>query len=245
MRRLRLPDAGRRALAELLGTALLLIAVVGSGIAAAQLSPGDRGLALLENALATGAALVAIILAVGPVSGAHLNPLVSLLDAGFGGLAWRELPLYVAAQLTGAAGGVVVANVMFSLAPLSLSTHQRWSGGTGVGEVVATCGLLLVIFGIARAGHSASAPFAVGAYIAGAYFFTSSTSFANPAATFGRMLSNTFAGIEPGSVLPFIAMQGAGALLAAGLVAVLFPRALRLPEPVVVAHPQPDMVPSP
>lgn len=228
----------------MLGTALLLVAVVGSGIAAAQLSPADRGLALLENALATGAALVAIILALGPVSGAHLNPLVSLLDAAFGGLSWRELPAYVAAQLAGAVAGVVVANVMFSLAPVTLSTHQRWSGGTGVGELVATAGLLLVIFGIARAGHAAAAPFAVGAYIAAAYFFTSSTSFANPAVTVARMLSNTFAGIDPRSAPPFIAMQAAGALAAAGLIALLFPRQRGAAEAVVVPH-QPDAVPAP
>jgi glycerol uptake facilitator-like aquaporin len=224
--------------AELVGTAFLLIAVVGSGIAAQRLSPADNGLALLENALATGAALVAIMLAVGSVSGAHLNPVVSLLDACAGGLRWRELPVYVAAQVTGAIGGVMVADIMFSLSPLSISTHQRWSAGTGVGELVATTGLMLVIFGIARGGRLVVAPFAVGAYIAAAYFFTSSTSFANPAVTVGRMLSNTFAGIAPGSVLPFIGMQLGGALLGALLTAVLFPRAQLHADAVVVPHEQ-------
>ncbi len=190
----------RRALAEYVGTAFLLIAVVGSGIAAQRLSPSDAGLALLENALATGAALMAVILAVGSVSGAHLNPLVSAVDAALGGMSWREVPPYLGAQLLGALSGSVIANMMFSLAPVTISTHDRWSAGAAIGEVVATLGLLLVIFGIARAGRAAVAPFAVGAYIAGAYFFTSSTSFANPAVTVARVLSNTFAGISPGSV---------------------------------------------
>jgi glycerol uptake facilitator-like aquaporin len=212
----------RRAGAELIGTAFLLIAVVGSGIAAQRLSPGDTGLALLENALATGAALAAIILALGSVSGAHLNPVVSVVDAAFGGLRWRELPVYVVAQVAGAVGGVIVANLMFSLAPVTISTHDRWTGGTGLGEVVATLGLLLVVFGTRRVAAAAAVPFAVGAYIAGAYFFTSSTSFANPAVTIGRMLSNTFAGIGPGSVAPFIGAQLAGGALAWLLIRSLF-----------------------
>jgi arsenate reductase len=236
LRELSLPEAARKAVAELVGTAFLLVAVVGSGIAAQRLSPSDTGLALLENALATGAALVAIILAVGSVSGAHLNPVVSLLDAWFGGMRWRELPLYVAAQGAGAIIGVAVADVMFARAPFSISGHQRWSTGTGVGEVVATTGLLLVVFGIARGGRAAAAPFAVGAYIAGAYFFTSSTSFANPAVTVARMLSDTFAGIAPGSVLPFIGMQLAGLVTAAVLIALLFPRTCRHAQTVVVPH---------
>ena len=236
LRELTIPEPARKAFAELVGTAFLLVAVVGSGIAAQRLSPSDNGLALLENALATGAALVAVILAVGSVSGAHLNPVVSLLDAWLGGMRWRELPLYVAAQITGAIVGVAVADVMFSLTPFSISGHQRWSTGTGVGEVVATTGLLLVIFGIARGGRAAAAPFAVGAYIAGAYFFTSSTSFANPAVTVARMLSDTFAGIAPGSVLPFIGMQGSGLVVAAALIALLFPRARLHADAVVVPH---------
>jgi arsenate reductase len=227
----------RKAVAEMLGTALLLIAVVGSGIAAQRLSPGDTGLELLENALATGAALVAIILAVGSVSGAHLNPVVSLLDAVFGGLGWRELPVYVTAQLTGAVGGTVLANLMFSLDPITLSTHARSGGGLALGEVVATFGLLLVVFGMVRSARLAAVPFAVGAYITGAYFFTSSTSFANPAVSVARMLSNTFAGISPGSVAAFIGAQLAGAVLAGAAIAVLFPDARDRATAVVMPHP--------
>jgi arsenate reductase (thioredoxin) len=226
----------RRAVAELVGTAFLLIAVVGSGIAAQRLSPGDRGLALLENAVATGAALIAIILALGSVSGAHLNPVVSVVDAALGGLRRRELAVYVDAQVSGAIIGVVIANLMFSVAPVTISTHDRWSGGAGLGEVVATLGLLLVIFGISRRGMAATAPFAVGAYITGAYFFTSSTSFANPAVTVGRMLSNTFAGIAPGSVAPFIGAQLGGAALAWLLIRTLFPAGRKRSEGVVVPH---------
>jgi arsenate reductase (thioredoxin) len=226
----------RRAVAELVGTAFLLIAVVGSGIAAQRLSPGDRGLALLENAVATGAALMAIILALGSVSGAHLNPVVSVVDAALGGLRRRELAVYVVAQVSGAIIGVVIANLMFSVAPVTISTHDRWSGGAGLGEVVATLGLLLVIFGIGRRGMAATAPFAVGAYITGAYFFTSSTSFANPAVTVGRMLSNTFAGIAPGSVAPFIGAQLGGAALAWLLIRTLLPAARKRSEGVVVPH---------
>jgi glycerol uptake facilitator-like aquaporin len=226
----------RRAAAELVGTVFLLIAVVGSGIAAQRLSPGDRGLALLENATATGAALMAIILAVGSVSGAHLNPVVSVVDATLGGLRARELAVYVVAQVSGAIVGVVIANLMFSVAAVSISTHDRWSGGTGLGEVVATLGLLLVIFGISRRGMAATVPIAVGAYITGAYFFTSSTSFANPAVTVGRMLSNTFAGVAPGSVAPFIGAQLAGAALAWLLIRILFPAAHNRSDGVVVPH---------
>src|SRR5689334_20347214 len=197
----------RQALAEFVGTALLLIAVIGSGIAARALSPGDTGLELLDNAVATGAALVAIILAVGSVSGAHLNPVVSCADALFGGLKRGHLLAYVVAQIVGAAVGVVIANLMFALPAISISTHQRSSPSLWLGEVVATFGLVLVIFGITRSGRGAVAPFAVGAYITGAYFFTSSTSFANPAVTLARTLSDTFAGIAPASVAPFIIAQ--------------------------------------
>ncbi len=172
----------RRALAELVGTALLLIAVIGSGIAAQSLSPSDTGLELLENAVATGVALVAIILAVGPISGAHLNPVVSAADAFFGGLRPRELVAYVIAQVVGAVVGVIVANLMFSLPAVSLATRVRSSPGLWLSEIVATFGLLLVIFGVVRSHRTTAAPFAVGAYITGAYFFTSSTSLANPAA---------------------------------------------------------------
>jgi glycerol uptake facilitator-like aquaporin len=226
----------RRAVAELVGTAFLLIAVVGSGIAAQRLSPGDRGLTLLENAIATGAALMAITLGVGSVSGAHLNPVVSVVDATLGGLRARELAVYIVAQVCGAIVGVVIANLMFSVAAVNISTHDRWSGGTGLGEVVATLGLLLVIFGISRRGMAATVPFAVGAYITAAYFFTSSTSFANPAVTVGRMLSNTFAGIAPASVAPFIGAQLAGAALAWLLIRTLFPAARNRSDGVVVPH---------
>jgi arsenate reductase len=226
----------RRAAAELIGTAFLLIAVVGSGIAAQRLSPGDRGLALLENAVATGAALTAIILAVGSVSGAHLNPVVSVVDAAFGGLRWRDVPAYVVAQVLGAICGVIVANLMFSLTAVTISTHDRWNGGIGLGEVVATLGLLMVIFGISRRGSAATAPLAVGAYISAAYFFTSSTSFANPAVTVGRMLSDTFAGIAPGSVAPFIGAQLAGGALAWLLIRTLFVDARSRAGEVLVPH---------
>jgi glycerol uptake facilitator-like aquaporin len=226
----------RRALAEFVGTGLLLIAIVGSGIAAQRLSPSDVGLELLENALATGAALTAIIVAVGPVSGAHLNPLVSLVDAAFGGLRWRELPVYVAAQVAGAFAGTVVANLMFSLAAVEISSKQRAGTGLWLAEAIATLGLLLVIFGTARTGRAQLAPFAVGAYISGAYFFTASTSFANPAVTIGRMFSNTFAGIAPGSAPGFVAFQGVGAALAAGAVKVLYPHARDAARAVLVPH---------
>ncbi len=226
----------RRAIAELIGTALLLVAVIGSGIAAQRLSPHDTGLQLLENAVATGAALVAIILAVGTVSGAHLNPVVSCVDALFGGLRRVELAVYVAMQVCGAVAGAVIANLMFSLSAVSISTNHRASGGHVLSEVVATFGLLLVVFGVVRAGRAGAAPFAVGAYITGAYFFTSSTSFANPAVTVARMLSDTFAGIAPSSVAVFIAGQVGGALLAAAVIAVLWPRIAAVARDVVVPH---------
>lgn len=210
--------------------------MVGSGIAAQRLSPGDIGLELLENAAATGAALVAIILAVGAVSGAHLNPVVSLVDAAFGGLRRGDLAVYLLAQALGAAAGVVIANLMFSLAPVTISQHARSSPGLWLSEVVATLGLLLVIFGIARRGSASATPFAVGAYIGGAYFFTSSTSFANPAVTLGRMLSDTFAGINPGSVPAFVAAQLVGAALAWPAIRFLYPDARHIAEIVVMPH---------
>jgi glycerol uptake facilitator-like aquaporin len=227
---------GRRVTAEFIGTALLLIAVIGSGVAAQSLSPGDTGLELLENAAATGAALVAIILAVGSVSGAHLNPVVSCADALFRGLRLVELVAYVVAQVVGAIVGVLIANLMFALPAVSVSTHVRSGPNLWLGEVVATFGLLLVIFGVTRGGRGAAAPFAVGAYITGAYFFTSSTSFANPAVTLARTLSDTFAGIAPASVVPFILAQLVGAALACVMVRVLWPRADDLGEDVIVPH---------
>jgi glycerol uptake facilitator-like aquaporin len=217
------PALTRRLLGELLGTAFLLVAVIGSGIAAQRLSPHDVGLQLFENAVATGAALVAIILAFAPVSGAHLNPLVTLADRVFGRMTNRDAAGYIGAQVCGAALGTIVANLMFSLPAVEWSTKTRSSGGLWLGEVVATMGLLLVVFGVARSGRVSVAPFAVGAYITGAYFFTSSTSFANPAVTVARMLSNTFAGIDPTSVPAFIVFQFAGAVLAVWSIRVLYP----------------------
>ena len=236
LRRLTVPPLVRKAVAEFIGTALLLLAVVGSGIAAKRLSPGDTGLELLENALATGAALAAIITAVGSVSGAHLNPVVSIVDAAFGGLSRRELAAYVVAQISGAAVGVVLANLMFSLPAVTISTHLRSSPGLWLGEVIATFGLLLVIFGAMRSGRSAVVPFAVGAYIAGAYFFTSSTSFANPAVTVARELTNTFAGISPASVLPFVAAELLGCGLAWLAIVALYPHAREHANAIVVPH---------
>lgn len=230
---------GRRLLAELVGTALLAAAVIGSGIAAARLSPGDVGLQLFENAAATAAALVAIILAVGPVSGGHLNPAISLADAWFGGLRWSEAAAYSAAQLVGAAMGAMVANLMFLLPAVELSTRRRSGDGLWLAEVVATFGLLLVVFGVARSGRASAAPFAVGAYIAGAYFFTASTSFANPALTVARALSETFAGIAWRSVPAFLLAQLAGAVLAVVVVRVLYPSIASAAADVIVPHGQP------
>jgi glycerol uptake facilitator-like aquaporin len=231
------PSLARRALAEAIGTAFLLVAIVGSGIAASRLSSGDSGLQLLENALATGAALVAILLAVGPVSGAHLNPVVTLVDRWFGGVSSPTAAVYCLAQLTGAAVGVVVANVMFDLDAVALSTKSRDSTGQGLGEVVATLGLLLVVFGVARSRRASAAPFAVAAYITGAYFFTSSTSFANPAVTLARTLSDTFAGIAPSSVPLFLGAEIVGGILAALVIGVLYPRAGEVASELVVPHP--------
>jgi len=224
----------RRAAAEAVGTAFLLIAVVGSGIAAQRLSPHDTGLQLLENALATGAALVAIILAVGPVSGAHLNPVVTLVDAAAGGVRWREAPAYIGAQLSGAVTGTIVANLMFSLPAVSISGHTRSGGGLWLAEVVAVVGLLLVIFGVVRGGRAGAAPLAVGAYITGAYFFTASTSFANPAVTVARTLSDSFAGIAPSSAPGFVAAQLAGGVLGLGVVLLLYPNTRRIAPAIVV-----------
>jgi len=210
-------DLARRASAEAVGTALLVAIVVGSGIAAQHLSPGDVGLQLLENSTATGAGLVALILAIGPVSGAHLNPVVTLADRLLGGTSTRDAGVYVVAQVVGGCAGAVVANLMFSLSAVSFSTHTRSSGALWLGEVVATFGLLLVILGIGRAGRSSVAAYAVGGYIAAAYWFTSSTSFANPAVTIGRTLTDTFAGIRPSSAPMFVLMQVIGALGAVGL----------------------------
>jgi arsenate reductase len=213
----------RRALAEFLGAAFLAATVIGSGIAAARLSPGDTGLQLFENAAATAAGLFTFILMFGPISGAHLNPVVSLVDSAFGGLRRRDLLIYVPAQVAGCIVGAVVANAMFGLAAISISTHHRASPSHLLAEVVATLGLLLVIFALARTRRGQIAPAAVGAYIGAAYFFTSSTSFANPAIDVGRMFSDTFAGIAPASVPAFVVFQLLGGLVACGLIAVLYP----------------------
>jgi len=213
----------RRLLAEFLGSAFLAAVVIGSGIAAQQLSPGNTGLQLLENAAATAAGLYTIILMFGPVSGGHFNPVVSFVDAAFGGLSWRDATAYLPAQVAGCVFGAVVANVMFSKAAIEISTKHRASPAHFFSEIVATLGLLLVIFALARSGRSRSAPAAVGAYIGAAYFFTSSTSFANPAITVGRMFSNTFAGIAPSSAPSFIGAQIVGAVVALAVIAVLYP----------------------
>jgi glycerol uptake facilitator-like aquaporin len=214
----------RRLTAELLGSAFLAAVVIGSGIAAQVLSPGDVGLELLENAAATAAGLYAIIMMFGPVSGGHFNPVVSFVDAAFGGLRWRDAAAYFPAQVTGCVGGAVVANLMFSEAPVSISGKHRASPAHFLSEIVATLGLILVIFALARTNRVQSAPAAVGAYIGAAYFFTSSASFANPAITVGRMFSDTFAGIAPSSALSFIPAQIIGGALAAWVIRALYPR---------------------
>ena len=213
----------RRLTAEFAGSAFLAATVIGSGIAAAALSPGDTGLELLENAAATAAGLFAIILMFGPVSGGHFNPVVSLADAFFGGLRWRDAAAYLPAQTGGCIAGAVLANLMFGQAAVSISVKDRASGPHFLSEIVATLGLLVVIFALVRSGRASSAAAAVGAYIGAAYFFTSSTSFANPAITVGRMFSDTFAGIAPASGPAFITAQFVGGALAIGLVKVLYP----------------------
>jgi glycerol uptake facilitator-like aquaporin len=214
----------RRLFAEFLGSAFLAAVVIGSGIAAQTLSPNDVGLQLLENAAATAAGLFTIILMFGPVSGAHLNPVVSLVDASFGGVSWRTAFAYIPAQIAGCIAGAVTANAMFGLAAISISTNDRASEAHLFSEVVATLGLLLVIFSLARTRRSSMAPAAVGAYIGAAYFFTSSTSFANPAIDIGRIFSDTFAGIAPTAVPGFVAAQLVGGVLAIAVLGVLYPR---------------------
>jgi arsenate reductase len=232
----------RRLLAELLGSALLAAVVIGSGIAAQRLSPGQTGLELLENAVATAAGLFAIILMFGPVSGGHFNPVVSFADAAFGGLRWRDAAAYLPVQVAGCIGGAVVANLMFATAAVSVSGKGRMSAAHFLSEIIATLGLILVIFALARSGRSRMAPAAVGAYIGAAYFFTSSTSFANPAITVGRMFSDTFAGIAPASVPGFIVAQIIGGGLAVLLVRVLYPGVTpEVAASVIVPHPQNGM----
>ena len=222
----------QKAFAELLGSALLAATVVGSGIAAQRLSPDDVGLELLENALVTGAVLVALILALGPVSAAF-NPVVTLAERAFGAITTRAAALFIAMQVAGCSLGVVVANLMFDLDAVSISEHDRHAGGLWLGEVVATFGLLVVIFGVVRAGRGGQVAYAVGAYITAAYWFTSSTSFANPAITIGRTLSDTFAGIAPASVPLFVVMQLIGGALAVAAVRLLYPDARQVADDLV------------
>ena len=214
----------RRLLAEALGTCLLVATVVGSGIMAQSLSPDDIGLQLLENAIATGGVLVVLIAVFGPLSGAHFNPVVTAVDAWFGGIDRRDVAPYIVVQVIGACAGAVLANLMFGLSAVSISQHDRTGWGIWLAEVVATFGLLLVILGLVRTGRSTWIAASVAAYIVGAYWFTSSTSFANPAVTVGRMLSDTFAGIAPASVPGFIIAQCVGAIIAVLVVIVLWPK---------------------
>jgi arsenate reductase len=235
----------RRLLAEFLGAAFLAAVVIGAGIAARRLSPHDTGLQLFEVAAATAAGLFAIILMFGPVSGGHFNPAVSFADATFGGIRWRDALAYVPAQIGGCIAGAIIANGMFALAAISISTKHRASPAHVFAEVIATLGLILVIFSLARTKRLASAPAAVGVYIGAAYFFTSSTSFANPAISIGRMFSNTFAGIAPASVPGFILGELVGCALAILAVRTLYPdvtpvEASTIVVPQVEEHTAPD-----
>lgn len=225
----------KRAVAELVGTAMLLAAVVGSGIMGERLAAGNTAIALLANTIATGAALVALILTFGPISGAHFNPAVTLADAWQGGLAWREVPAYVGAQVCGAFVGVAVAHLMFGLPLFFASRHARAGGAQVFSEFIATFGLLAVIWGCVRF-RSSVVPFAVAAYIMAAYWFTASTSFANPAVTLARSASDTFAGIRPIDAPGFIVAQLAGAFAATALFSWLAPSVRKDADSVIVPH---------
>jgi glycerol uptake facilitator-like aquaporin len=244
------PPLARRLLAETVGTALLVTVVVGSGIAAEQLSPGQVGLQLLENSTATVLGLGVLILMFGPVSGAHFNPVVSMIDWALGrgtrtGLTGSEALAYSAAQVCGAVIGAVLANAMYGLAAIQISEHPRATGPSLLAEMVATAGLIALIFSLARTGRGALSAAAVGAYIGSAYWFTSSTSFANPAVTFGRMFSDTFAGIAPASVPAFVVAQLAGAVAGATLILALYPDTAESVENAVVPrHVMPDSAPG-
>jgi glycerol uptake facilitator-like aquaporin len=231
----------RRLLAEFVGTGLLVAVVVGSGIAAEQLSPGNTGLQLLQNSTTTVFGLAVLILVFGPVSGAHFNPVVSAVDWLLGrrrrsGLTGIEVATYTAAQVVGGIGGAMLANAMFGLAVVQVSDRVRWGLGLWIGEIVATAGLIAVIVALARSGRAPLSAASVAAWIGAAYWFTSSTSFANPAVTAGRMFSNTFAGISPTSVPPFVLAQIIGAVLGTVLVLALYPDAGRTADAVVVPH---------
>ena len=235
------PPLGRRLLAEAVGTALLVTVVVGSGIAAARLSPDDVGLQLLQNSTATVLGLAVLILLFGPVSGAHFTPVVSAADwllgrTGGTGLPGSDVAAYVVAQSVGAVAGALLANGMYGLDVVQVSTHDRVSAGVLVGEVVATAGLVALVFALARSGRAPLSAAAVGAYIGSAYWFTSSTSFANPAVTVGRIFSDTFAGIAPVSVLPFVAAQVVGAGVGVALVRALYPDVAATADDAVVPH---------
>jgi glycerol uptake facilitator-like aquaporin len=234
----------RRLTAEFLGSAFLAAIVIGSGIAAQRLSPADTGLELLENAVATAAGLFAVICMFGPVSGAHFNPVVSFAEAALGGMSWRDAAAYLPAQVAGCITGAVAANLMFARAAVSISVKDRASGAHALSEVIATAGLVLVIFALARAGRSATAPAAVGAYIGAAYWFTSSTSFANPAITIGRMFSNSFAGIAPSSVPVFIAAQIGGGVAGVLIIKVLYPALTAAQAAGAVIPPEPAGIAS-
>jgi len=231
------PLLARQAVAEFLGSAGLVTVVIGSGIAAQRLSPDDTGLALLENALVTGAGLVALILAFGPVSGGHFNPVVTLADRSLGGVSNRQTGVYLTAQLVGGVVGAVVANLMFGLPAVSISAHDRSSAGLWLSEALATFGLVMLIFALVRSGRASLAPFAVGAYITAAYWWASSTSFANPMIDVARMLSDTFAGIAPASVPMFVLMQLLGGAVGVGVVALLYPPVSAVADDVVIPHP--------
>ena len=239
------PPLSRRLLAELLGSAFLAAVVIGSGIAAQRLSPHDVGLELFENATATAAGLYAIILMFGPVSGGHFNPVVSFVDAVFGGISRRDALAYLPAQVGGCILGAIVANAMFAKAAISISTHHRASPAHLLAEVIAMLGLVLVIFALARTRRIASAPAAVGVYIGAAYFFTSSTSFANPAIAVGRMFSNTFAGIAPASVPRFVVAEVLGGCLAVLAIRALYPQVTPADaSAVVLPHPEDARAPA-
>ncbi|MDY7101280.1 MAG: MIP/aquaporin family protein [Actinomycetota bacterium] len=228
----------RKLAAEFVGTAFLLAAVIGSGIMAANLTD-DVGLQLLQNAFATAGVLTALILAFGPASGAHFNPAVTLADRIFGGIDTPTAVAYVAAQVSGGIVGVMAANIMFDLPVVEWSTTDRSAGHLVFAEAIATFGLLAVIFGVVRSGKPVLAAFSVGGYIAGAYYFTSSTSFANPAVTIARMFSDTFAGIEPASVLPFIAAQIVAVGVGVVIMRFIYPDLAEVADQVVVPHGEP------